>query len=87
MIATVASSTSANRIKRSLNTIGIYASVIQTPHILTKEGCGYSLRFDDSKKEIVKGTADELGINIRAFYLEKSVDGKKSYYKLQGENI
>lgn len=82
MIATVASSTSANRIKRSLLTIGIFSSVIQTPHILTKEGCGYSLRFDNDKKDIVKKTADELGINIRAFYFEKNIDGKKSYSKL-----
>lgn len=87
MIATVASSTSANRIKRSLLSSGVYVSIIQTPHILTKEGCGYSLRFDDNKKNIIKSTADELGINIRAFYTEKSIDGKRSYIKLQGENI
>ena len=87
MLATVASSTSANRIKRSLNYMDIYSSVIQTPHILTKEGCGYSLRFDDIHIEKVKRTAEELGINLRAFYAERTINGKKKYIKLQGENI
>ena len=87
MLATVASSTSANRIKRRLGYMDIYASVIQTPHILTREGCGYSLRFDDIHLEKVKKTAEDLGINLRAFYTEKIIEGKKKYIKLQGENV
>ena len=87
MLATVASSTSANRIKRSLSYMDIYSSVIQTPHILTREGCGYSLRFDDTHIDTVKKTAEELGINLRAFYTEKIIEGRKKYIKLQGENI
>ena len=45
MLATVASSTSANRIKRSLMASGINTIVVQTPAPLTKEGCGYSIRL------------------------------------------
>lgn len=82
MLATVASSTSANRIKRRLSEFGIHSSVIQTPQALTKEGCGYSLRFDDISKKIVEKTAIELGIKIRAFYSESITDGEKTYSKM-----
>ena len=82
MLATVASSTSANRIKRRLNEFGIHSSVIQTPHSITKDGCGYSLRFDDTAKNIVEKTSHELQIKIRAYYLENiDEDGKKAYIK------
>lgn len=82
MLATVASSTSANRIKRRLSEFGIHSSVIQTPQALTKEGCGYSLRFDEVSKKIVQRTAIDLGIKIRAFYSENDTDGEKTYLKI-----
>ena len=82
MLATVASSTSASRIKRRLYEFGINSSVIQTPQSITKDGCGYSLRFDDISKKIVEKTSHELGIKIRAFYSEETEDGKKIYLKL-----
>lgn len=82
MLATVASSTSASRIKRRLNEFGIHTSVIQTPQSITKDGCGYSLRFDDVAKNIVEKTSLELGIKIRAFYLEDIAEsGRKVYIK------
>lgn len=82
MLATVASSTSANRLKRRLLEFGVTSSVIQTPQSLTKDGCGYSLRFDDVSKIIVEKTAFELGIKIRAFYSETTIDEKRSYQKM-----
>ena len=82
MLATVASVTSATRIKRRIYELGVYSSVIQTPQILAKEGCGYSLRFEDSAKKIVEKAANELGIRVRAFYVESVVDGEKIYSKL-----
>lgn len=82
MLATVASVTSATRIKRRIYELGIYSSVIQTPQILAKEGCGYSLRFEDSAKNIVERAAHELGVRIRAFYAESLVDGERLYSKL-----
>ena len=82
MLATVASSTSANRIKRRLSEFGISSSVIQTPQVLTKEGCGYSLRFDEISKKIVETTAIDLGVKIRAFYLEDVSSGTRTYSKI-----
>ncbi|MBE7033339.1 MAG: DUF3343 domain-containing protein [Ruminococcaceae bacterium] len=82
MLASVASSTSANRIKRKLYESGINSSVIQTPHMLTKEGCGYCLRFDDSFKTTVEQVALEFGIKIRAFYQESYNENKKVYHKI-----
>ena len=82
MLETVASSTSANRLKRRLTEFGVSSSVIQTPHSLTKEGCGYSLRFDDNSRIIVEKAALELGIKIRAFYFEVDSDKKRVYQKM-----
>lgn len=81
MLATVASVTSANRIKRRVLEVGIVSAVIQTPQALAKEGCGYSLRFDDSNKKAILRAANEMGIRIRAFYTESVIDGKKIYSK------
>ena len=82
MLATVASATSAGRIKRRAAEFGIYSSIIQTPHKLAKEGCGYSLRFDDSAQKIIENAARELGIKIRAFYTENTIDSKTTYSRV-----
>ena len=82
VLATVASLTSANRIKRGLSEHGIYSAIIQTPHTLAKDGCGYSLRFDNNVKNLVEHTASELGIRIRAFYEETFSEGEKQYRKI-----
>ena len=82
MLATVASLTAANRIKRRSNEYGVYSSVIQTPQPISKDGCGYSLRFDDSARRIIESSAESLGIRIRALYEEKFTDGKKIYLKI-----
>ncbi len=82
MLATVASVTSANRIKRRVGEMGITTNVIQTPQSLAKDGCGYSLRFEDSALKIISSAAMQLGIKIRAFYTETLIDGKKIYSKI-----
>ena len=82
MLATVASSTSANRLKRRLSEAGIFSAVIQTPHILSNAGCGYCLRFDRKDKEFVEKASIELGIRIRAFYDENISENKINYIKL-----
>jgi hypothetical protein len=79
MLATVASLTSASRIKRRALEKGIYSSVIQTPQTLSREGCGYSVRFDDSFEKYILAFAEEMGIRIRALYTESLVDGEKRY--------
>ena len=68
MLATVASITSANRIKRRATEYGIQVYVVQTPSSLTKEGCGYSLRFEDCYKERISEIARELKIRIRSYH-------------------
>ncbi len=82
MLATVASLTSANRIKRRSAQHGIYPAVIQTPHSLSKDGCGYSVKFEDDSKDIIAQIALELKIRIRAFYQEIESDGQKKYIRL-----
>ena len=82
MLATMASITSATRLKRHAYEFGVYSSVIQTPQIIAREGCGYSLRFDDSAKNIILNAAGELGVKIRSFYYESESEGKKTYSKV-----
>ncbi len=82
MLATVASITSANRLRRRLSESGIDARVVQTPASLAREGCGYSLRFDDSYKTLAQSAAADLKIKIRAFFYERIQDGQKKYIKV-----
>ncbi len=72
MLATVPSRTSASRLKKSLAAVGIKTNITQTPSVLTKEGCGYSLRFDEEFRPQVQSAARELKINIRAFFAEEN---------------
>lgn len=82
MIATVASVTSANRLKKCAAESGINSSVMQTPHILTKEGCGYSIRFDEIDINDIKSCAYALNIKIKGFFKEDFEDGKTIYIKI-----
>ncbi len=82
MIATVASVTSANRLKKCASESGINSSVTQTPHILTKEGCGYSVRFDEINRNDIESCANALNIKIRGFFKENTTDGKTTYSKV-----
>lgn len=82
MLATVASVNSANRIKQYIfSNHSISSKVIQTPSSLTKEGCGYSVRFDDKHKQQVSQAGKKLKINIRAFYREVSQNNTTVYVK------
>lgn len=82
MLATVASITSANRIKKRAAQFGVNASVLQTPSVLAKEGCGYSLRFDANHKNYIAASAAELDIKIRAFFEESGSGTEKKYQKV-----
>lgn len=71
MLATVASVSSANRLRLHLaQKYSVQSRVIQTPSALTKEGCGYSVRFKDEQKSKVQKAAADLRINIRSFFRE-----------------
>ncbi len=82
MLLSVASVTSANQIKRFLAHEGKKSSVIQTPSALTKEGCGFSVRFNDADKDLITGFSEKNNITIRAFFKENVSDGKKIYEKV-----
>ena len=84
MLATVASLTSANRIKRRAAEMGVFSSIIQTPQSLAKDGCGYSLRFDDSAEKYILSSAEEIGVRIRSLYIESAFDGEKRYILKRG---
>lgn len=71
MLATVPSQTSAARLKKMLAEKGIKSGITQTPSVLTKEGCGYSLRFENKYRSLVENGAKELKITVRAFFEEK----------------
>ena len=82
MLATVASVSSANRIRAAVTQdFPIKIKIIQTPVQLTKEGCGYALRFDGADKKWVAAAARKLKINIRSFYKEVTENGKTVYIK------
>ena len=80
MLATVASVSSADRIKRHIGAhFSIPSKIIQTPAALSKDGCGYSIRFDDAHKSVVVRAATALKINIRAFYREENTPSGTRY--------
>ncbi len=82
MLATVASINSANRLKKYLfeeNAVSV--KIIQTPSVLTKEGCGYSLVFDEAQKPRVAAAAARLRINIRSFFKESGSPSGVKYIK------
>lgn len=82
MLATVASVNSANRIKQYIfSNHSITSKVIQTPSSLTKEGCGYSVKFDDKYKSFVLQAGKNLKINIRSFYREDTQKETVVYIK------
>lgn len=82
MLATVASINSANRLKARLSEkFAVPARVMQTPSALTKEGCGYSIKFENSHKSMVEKCARELHINIRSFFREETKSGETVYIK------
>lgn len=82
MLATVASVNSANRLRTALsNKYSVPSRVIQTPSSLTKEGCGYSIKFNDEYKPLVSKSAAELRINIRSFFREETEGSETIYIK------
>lgn len=83
MLATVASINSANRLRHYITSkYPIRIKIIQTPVELTKEGCGYALKFDPSDRKAVAAAARDLRINIRSFFDEAVENGKAVYTRL-----
>ena len=82
MLVTLASSTTAMRIKRYLEKEGISARVVQTPKALSRGGCGYSLLVPESAKETVLNGAAMLTVRVRGMYREEYRGTSKQYVPL-----
>ncbi len=78
------SSTMANRLKKLAANEGIYpVTMIQTPKIISQNGCTYSLKCDMNALHELLHLADHYGIKHGFVYREfVGVDGRKSYTKL-----
>lgn len=82
MLVTLASSTTAMRIKRYLEKEGISARIVQTPKVLSRGGCGYSLLVPESAKEKVLKAAAMLTVRVRGMYREEYNGTTKQYVSL-----
>lgn len=71
-----------NRIKSRLNRDGQYFAMIRAPHGISPGGCGFALRFRDSKLLVVKQAAKELGVAINGIYKEEEQNGSKVYTQI-----
>ena len=75
------SSTTAGRLKRIAAKSG-YAPVnlVQTPRMISENGCSYALKVSGSHLSAVKALAEEYGLRINSIYRELvGTDGTKSY--------
>ncbi len=68
-----------NRIKSRLNRDGQYFGMIRAPQCISPGGCGFALRFEESKLILVKQAAQELDIAVNGFYREEDQKGSKVY--------
>jgi len=68
-----------NRIKSRLNRDGQYFGMIRAPQCISPGGCGFALRFEESKLSLVGQAAQESGIAVSGFYREEDQKGSKVY--------
>lgn len=78
------SSTTASRLKRMAFRDGIKdVGMIQTPKIISVNGCTYSVRARVSDLEQLRQTAEEYGLKYIRIYREIiGTDGQKSYEQI-----
>ncbi len=74
-----------NRMKSHLNRDGGYFGMIRAPHSISAGGCGFALRFEESKLLQVEQAAQELGIAIDAIYREENRNNGNKTYKQIGK--
>lgn len=73
-----------NRMKSSLNRDEDYFAMTRAPQSIAAGGCGFALRFEDSKLPLVRRTARELGIAIDGIYIEgNKANGSKTYIPIE----
>ena len=72
-----------NRIRNRLNRDGQYFGMIRAPQCISPGGCGFALRFEESKLILVKQAAQELGVAVNGFYKEEDQKGSIVYTHIE----
>jgi hypothetical protein len=73
-----------NQMKSRLNRGGEYFGMIRAPHSISTGGCGFALRFEESKLLLVKQVSQELRIAINGIYKEENQEnGSKIYIPIE----
>ena len=85
IIILLSSSTSAVRLKESLERKGFTARVIQTPSALASGGCNYSVRTKGTALALAEQIVKETGFKSRGIYLDTETEGEFRYRKLPPE--
>lgn len=75
------SSTTASRLKRTATRNGMTdVDIVQTPKMISMNGCSYSVRTKLSNLSALKQLAQEYGLQSAGIYRETiGIDGRKSY--------
>ena len=71
--------TVANRAKKLMQKQTDYAAVVQLPPDLGIRGCSYCLRIKLHDFNLMRQTAAQYGIQIKAAFAEGEIDGQKVY--------
>ena len=83
VIITLSSVTSAKRVERALNGVGIACRTMHTPKIISQYGCSYSVRVSSKDLDKVLKLCSEIGVNVRGVFSEiNSGKGKTEYEKI-----
>ncbi len=85
IIILLSSSTSAVRLKESLEREGFSSRVIQTPSALAMGGCNYSVRTNAGALELAEKLVKQEGYTSRGIYLDTGGEGVFRYRRLPPE--
>ena len=85
IIILLSSSTSAVRLKDSLERKGFSSRVIQTPSALSGGGCNYSVRTQSTALAQAEQIVKTAGFKSRGIYLDTGTEGEQRYRKLPPE--
>ena len=85
IIILLSSSTSAVRLKESLERGGYSARVIQTPSKLASGGCNYSVRTSGNALALAEQTIKNIGLKSRGIYLDTESEDNMRYRRLPPE--
>lgn len=85
VLVVMSSVNQVNRMKSCLNREGEYFPMIRAPYSVSPGGCGFALRFSESKLPLVKQLARELGVSFAGIYREEAQNGNVKYLLIMTE--